>query len=43
VLSARPWSADRATLVGNVPFRSAQQPLWASDHFGVVVRLELHR
>jgi endonuclease/exonuclease/phosphatase family metal-dependent hydrolase len=43
VLSARPWSADRATLVGNVPFRSAPSPLWASDHFGVVVRLELHR
>lgn len=43
ILTSEAWPADRASLVGNTPFRSAPPPLWASDHFGVVLRLELQR
>jgi endonuclease/exonuclease/phosphatase family metal-dependent hydrolase len=43
VLTSEPWPADRAEVVGDVPFRSAPAPIWASDHFGVAVRLELQR
>lgn len=43
ILTSTPWPADRAEVVGDVPFRATPAPIWASDHFGVAVRLTLQR
>jgi endonuclease/exonuclease/phosphatase family metal-dependent hydrolase len=43
VLTSRHLRADRAELTGNTAFRASPPPLWASDHFGVVARVQLRR
>lgn len=41
VLSSGDIKARTATLTGDTAFRDVPAPLWASDHYGVVARLEL--
>lgn len=41
VLHSGDIDARTATLTGDTAFRDAPAPLWASDHYGVVARLEL--
>ena len=43
ILTTGAWPADRAARTGTTPFRACPAPLWASDHYGVVTRLQLPR
>jgi endonuclease/exonuclease/phosphatase family metal-dependent hydrolase len=42
ILTSEDWPVDRATVVGDEPFRTTP-PLWASDHFGVTARITIPR
>ncbi|HEY0125797.1 MAG TPA: endonuclease/exonuclease/phosphatase family protein [Blastococcus sp.] len=41
VLTSEDWSVPEVARTGDLPFREAPAPLWASDHYGVVAEIDL--